>query len=74
MGFDGVCVFLAIDGRGYAKIFPKLLREEGLIVIPRFVRDLDDGQVGILQKLGRVVHALRGDIGNERSACVFLKS
>ena len=74
MRFNGVCVFLAIDGRGYAKIFPKLLCEEGLIVIPRLIRDLDDWQVGILQKLGRVIHALRGDIGNERSARVFLKT
>ena len=42
-----VRVFLTINGWGYAKIFPKLLREEGVIIIPYLVGDLDNRQVGI---------------------------
>ena len=42
-----VRVFLTINGWGYAKIFPKLLREERMIVIPCFIGDLNNWKIGV---------------------------
>lgn len=67
-------MFLSVGCRGEVEIFPKLLREEGVIIIPYLVGDLDNRHVGIDEQFGRIVHALGGDIRNQGSARFLLKN
>ena len=66
-------MFFTINGRGYAKIFPKLLGKERMIVISCFIRNLNNRDICIQQEFGRIVHTLCRDIRYQRSPSVFLK-
>ena len=67
-------MFLSVGCRGEVEIFPKLLREEGMIIISYLVGNLDNRHVCVDKQFGRIVHALRGDIRNQGSACFLLKN